>query len=112
MLREDIFNIVTEPPCHYNEMHIGRKVCDFWDIQGHYCFLKDLRQDIQKCALLSQILSLKINGITLRELEEYGDRVAILPTKTNIITNIGFKALEKKKKKYRRLYTGRYYNEA
>jgi hypothetical protein len=57
-LREKIFNIVTDPPCHYWERTMGsyQRYCEFWDVQGHYCFLKDMHELPTKCKLLSEIL--------------------------------------------------------
>ena len=45
---DKIFYIVTDPPC---------KECEFWDVQGHYCFLEDIRKNSRdKCILTSNIL--------------------------------------------------------
>ena len=48
-LRRKIFDIVIEPPC---------KECDFWDRQGHYCFLDNTleRYKLWKCKLVARIL--------------------------------------------------------
>lgn len=56
-IREQIFNVVTDTPC---------KQCEFWDRQGHYCFLKDVHKDTAKCALLDVILS-KLGSVDLEE---------------------------------------------
>ncbi len=48
-LREKVFDIVTDPPC---------RKCEFWDRDGHFCFLKDIHKTTGKCALLDQILAL------------------------------------------------------
>jgi len=48
-LREKIFDAVTDPPC---------RNCEFWDVQGHYCYLKDLHPNTKKCRLLDQILAI------------------------------------------------------
>ncbi len=57
-VKEELFNIVTDPPCH------GEEYCEFWDRQGHYCFLGDMHKDTVKCKLLDQILSIK--GICIK----------------------------------------------
>ncbi len=71
--RETIFDIVTDPPCHYCNVSVGRKVCEFWDVQGHYCFLKDIHSDAKKCLLVDKIL--EAHTAVIREiidrLEEY-----------------------------------------
>ncbi len=47
-LRDEIFDLVTDQTC---------KKCEFWDWQGHYCFLKDIHQDTKKCKLLDSIIT-------------------------------------------------------
>ncbi len=47
-LREEIFNLVTDPPC---------PGCGFWDYQGHSCFLGSMHEGTKKCGLLNQILA-------------------------------------------------------
>ena len=54
--REIIFNIVTDPPCHYCEVGVGRKVCEYWDVQGHCCYLKDIHEGTGKCPLVKKIV--------------------------------------------------------
>ena len=63
--REVIFDIVTDPPCHHCEIGIIR-VCEFWDVQGHYCFLKDVHSDTEKCPLVDKIL--KAHNAVIREI--------------------------------------------
>ena len=47
-LRSDIFCIVTGPPC---------RECEFWDVQGHYCFVEIVHFDgIDKCKLVDKIM--------------------------------------------------------
>jgi len=48
-VREQIFDLVTDPPC---------SKCEFWDREGHFCFLKDIHKTTDKCTLLDQILDL------------------------------------------------------
>jgi len=48
-LRDLIFDAITDPPC---------RRCEFWDVQGHYCFLESIHSDTKKCELLDQILDL------------------------------------------------------
>ena len=64
-LREWIFPLATDPPC---------RICEFWDTQGHYCFLKDMHKDSKKCVLIDQILSLKVNGYTLQGLIDIAEQ--------------------------------------
>jgi hypothetical protein len=47
--REEIFGLVTDPPC---------RKCDFWDVKGHYCWLRNMYPDSKKCELLGQIITL------------------------------------------------------
>jgi len=63
-LREKIFDLVTDPPCHQ-----GHNYCEFWDVQGHYCWLKNMHPDSKKCGLLDQILAL-IKPVKLRRLSD------------------------------------------
>ncbi len=49
-LRELIFDAIT--------VHSPCRDCDFWDRQGHYCYLKDVHSDANKCLLVYQILKL------------------------------------------------------
>lgn len=53
-LREKVFDLVTDPPCHKHE----GVWCEFWDRQGNYCFLKDIHKNTTKCELLNQTLAL------------------------------------------------------
>ena len=46
-LRVKIFYIVADPPC--------QKECRFWDNQGHYCFLEDIRE-YPDCPLMKKIM--------------------------------------------------------
>ncbi len=57
-LREKIFDQVNDQTC---------RVCEFWDWDGHYCFLKDMHQNSQKCRLVNRILALiRENDIVYR----------------------------------------------
>jgi len=61
-VREEIFDLITDPPCRH---------CDFWDVQGHYCWLKNMHPSSKKCELMNQILNIKVDDkTTLRRLIE------------------------------------------
>jgi len=49
-MREKIFELVTDPPC---------RKCEFWDVQEHYCWLRDTHPNSSKCELMNQLLNLK-----------------------------------------------------
>ncbi len=50
-LREKIFDMITDPPCCGTE-------CEFWDVEGYYCFLKDMHPNSSKCQLTDKFLAL------------------------------------------------------
>ena len=37
--REQVFDLVTDSPCY-----VDGAFCEFWDMQGHYCFLKNVHK--------------------------------------------------------------------
>ena len=49
--KEAIFDLITDPPC---------RNCEFWDVQEHYCWLKNMHPTSSKCELINQILDLRI----------------------------------------------------
>jgi len=53
--REEIFDLVTDPPCHYTLENGNHQPCELWN--GHFCSLRNLQEDIKKCKLVDQILS-------------------------------------------------------
>ena len=60
-LEEQLFQLVTNPPCH--SWDTGTKqYCDFWDIQGHYCFWGDARDSEEvedfECPLVTQAIEI------------------------------------------------------
>lgn len=55
LIREGLFDLVTDPPC---------RTCEFWDVQGHYCWLKNVHPDSARCWLMNQAFQfLKDNGM-------------------------------------------------
>ena len=48
-LREKMLDLVADPPC---------RKCEFWDMQGHHCFLISITESTAECGLLNQILAL------------------------------------------------------
>ena len=53
-LRKQVFDLVTDSPCY-----VCGAFCEFWDMQGHYCFLKNVHKTSDKCPLIDQILALE-----------------------------------------------------
>ena len=54
-LREKLFDLVSDPPCHQ-----GENLCRFWDRgYGDFCFLRECSlANVFDCTLLDQILAL------------------------------------------------------
>ena len=62
VITDKIFYIVTNPPC---------KDCEYWDVQGHSCFLEGMHKNTNKCILTSHILKAfeDIGGVFITEEE-------------------------------------------